>query len=299
MNNSNNNLTQALQQVRIELDKQLDRLLPVPSDLTGRVVQAMRYSTLGAGKALRPFFVLTIGRLLEIKEVNLWPIACALEMVHTYSLIHDDLPAMDNDILRRGKPSNHIKFDEATAILAGDALLTKAFEILSTPDWKIKSDIKCRLIYMLTQAAGSNGMIGGQMMDLISEKQTLNESEIHQMQTLKTGAMLEFACLAPCFLKPYNSQIETALKVYANHIGLLFQITDDLLDETGNETTVGKTLGKDKKAHKTTFISLFGLDKTRKMAESLANEAIRSAETFNEKGRVLADIARLILTRNK
>lgn len=298
MSNSTNNLAQELYKIRTELDKRLDDLLPLPSNLTKRVVESMRYSVLGGGKALRPFLVLTVGGLLKIDETDLWPIACALEMVHTYSLIHDDLPAMDNDTLRRGKPSNHIQFDEATAILAGNALLTKAFEILSASNWPVNTDIKCQLINMLAHAAGSNGMIGGQMIDLIGEKQKLNESNLRQMQTLKTGALLEFACLAPCVLKP-NEEIETALKTYASNIGLLFQITDDLLDETGDEISVGKTLGKDKNAHKTTFVSFYGIDKARQIAQDLTYNAIQSISIFGEKGAILAEIAQLILTREK
>ncbi len=285
--------------VRNELNQRLNTYLPVPNDLTARVAEAMRYSAIGDGKALRPFLILTVGNIIGVDEKDLWPIACALEMVHTYSLIHDDLPAMDNDTLRRGKPTNHIQFDEATAILAGDGLLTKAFEILSTPDWHISAEIKCRLIQMLALAAGSTGMIGGQMIDLTGEKQRLNESQVCQMQTLKTGALLEFACTAPCELISCDEKIKTALKQYAAHIGLLFQITDDLLDAEGETTIVGKTLRKDENANKTTFISLFGIDKVREMAVTLTQNAVQCIAKTDYSTEVLQETAQMILTRKK
>ncbi len=292
-------LTSELNTVRIELNERLNQYLPVPTDLTARVTQAMRYSVLSDGKALRPFFVLTVGRILGIDEHNLWPIACAIEMVHTYSLIHDDLPAMDNDTLRRGKPTNHIQFDEATAILAGDALLTKAFEVLANPDWEIEASIKCRLIQMLARAAGATGMIGGQMIDLIGEKQRLSEEQVRQMQSLKTGELLRFSCLAPYELSPCDEKVRNALTDYANNIGLLFQITDDLLDAEGETAIVGKTLRKDQNADKTTFISLFGIENTRIMARELSQNAIHNAAILGENAIILQEMAQLILTRKK
>lgn len=296
--NGMTDLKTELATIRAQLDIRLNQALPLPNDLTARVIEAMRYSAIGGGKALRPFLILTTGRLLGVKEEDLWPIAVSLEMIHTYSLIHDDLPAMDNDSLRRGKPSNHIQFDEATAILAGDALLTKAFEILSAPDWQIDDGKKCRLISLLSHYAGTQGMIGGQMIDLIGEKQSLTLSELKQMQQLKTGALLEFSCMAPCVLALCDSVKETALRRYADCIGLLFQMTDDILDETGQEALVGKTLGKDRKAKKTTFISLFGLNKARETARQLEEEAVQSVAVFGENN-LLSALAHYILIREK
>ncbi len=292
-------LISELSKIRFELNKRLGDLLPVPQDLTARVTEAMRYSAISDGKALRPFFVLTVGRLIGVADCDLWPIACAIEMIHTYSLIHDDLPAMDNDTLRRGKPTNHVQYDEATAILAGDGLLTKAFEVLSHPDWKMTSDAKCRLIYLLAKAAGVSGMIGGQIIDLIGEQQKLTEQQVRQMQLLKTGALLTFSCVAPCYVYRCSPETETALTEYASAIGLLFQITDDLLDSDGQTEIIGKTVHKDENANKTTFITLFGKERTRQMAYDLAQKAIDCVSPLGERATILQETALLILTRKK
>ncbi len=292
-------LTNELHSIRLELNQRMAELMPIPSNLTARITESMRYSAISDGKALRPFFILTIGHIIGAPEKDLWPIACAIEMVHTYSLIHDDLPAMDNDTLRRGKPTNHIQFDEATAILAGDALLTKAFEVLSCPNWDMASEVKCRLVHALAKAAGAAGMIGGQMIDLIGEKQQLTEQQVRQMQALKTGELLSFSCLAPCLIQDCSDEIIKALQEYANCIGLLFQITDDLLDAEGESTVVGKTLHKDVNANKTTFITLFGIEQTRQMARDLAAQAINCVLPLGEKAHILQELTQLILTRKK
>ncbi|MBQ8557258.1 MAG: polyprenyl synthetase family protein [Alphaproteobacteria bacterium] len=294
-----NNLTNNFISIRQELNHKLDIALPLPNDLTKRVVEAMKYASIGTGKALRPFFVLSIGKILGCLETDLWTIACSLEMMHTYSLIHDDLPAMDNDVLRRGKPTTHIQFDEATAILAGDALLTKSFELLTNPKWDISAKTKCQLVQMLAKYAGTQGMIGGQMIDILGEQTRLTENQIRQMQTLKTGALLEYACISPCILSQSSQEVFLSLKKYASHIGLLFQITDDLLDALGDAEIVGKTLHKDKQAHKTTFITLYGIEKVKEMAYDHTKQAIQSIDIFGKEGNILKDVAYMILERNK
>ena len=190
-------LTAKMEQVRNQINTELDRLLPIPETKDARVVEAMRYSAIGSGKALRPFLAITVGELLGLNPTTALRIGVAIEMLHTYSLIHDDLPAMDNDTLRRGKPTNHIQFDEATAILAGDALQAKAFEILADPETSPDGEVRAELTFSLAKAAGESGMVGGQMVDLMGEKDQLTLEEIERMQTLKTGALLKFSCVAP------------------------------------------------------------------------------------------------------
>lgn len=294
-----NNLTNDFTVIRRVLNDKLESVLPLPNDLTRRVVEAMQYSSISTGKALRPFFVLTIGNILGCSETDLWTVACSLEMVHTYSLIHDDLPAMDNDVLRRGKPTTHIQFDEATAILAGDALLTKAFELLTNPDWIVSPDKKCQLVHMLAKCAGSQGMIGGQMIDILGETITLSENQIRQMQILKTGALLEYACISPCILSHCSDEMLSSLKKYASHIGLLFQITDDLLDALGDDKIVGKTLHKDANAHKTTFITLYGIERVQELAHYHAQQAAQCVDIFGKEGNILKEVAYMIKQRNK
>ncbi|MBR5130761.1 MAG: polyprenyl synthetase family protein [Alphaproteobacteria bacterium] len=293
------NLKTKLEETRTLIDGHLDSLLPLPIGKEKRVCEAMRYSILGGGKALRPFLVLIISDILGVKQQNALNVACALEMVHTYSLIHDDLPAMDNDTMRRGKPTNHIQFDEATAILAGDALLTKAFEILSMHQTHSDATIRCKLISYLAKAAGTSGMIGGQMMDLIGEKTPLALDEIERMQALKTGALLKYACTTPAIMAQENGAIFKALETYANAIGLMFQITDDILDIEGDSLVVGKTLGKDAIARKSTFVSVLGLDTAKENIKILAHKAENAIACFGEKSEPLKQTIHFILTRNK
>ena len=289
------NLKNKLAEVRALMDAELDKLLPVPAGPERRVVEAMRYSLLGGGKALRPFLVLSVAQMVRLDTAQALPIACALEMVHTYSLIHDDLPAMDNDILRRGRPTNHIQFDEATAILAGDALLTKAFEVLASAP--IPADKKIKLIHALAQSAGTQGMIGGQMLDLIGEKAALNRVDIERMQMMKTGALLRYACLASAWAAGKDAQTEAALARYADAIGLLFQITDDLLDVAGDTDQMGKTLGKDAAAGKSTFVSLMGMDGAKQFAAELATQAKNALKPFGRGADVLLETVDFIVER--
>ncbi|MBO7257801.1 MAG: polyprenyl synthetase family protein [Alphaproteobacteria bacterium] len=293
------NLKAKLDETRTLVDAHLNTLLPLPNGKEHRVIEAMRYSLLGGGKALRPFLILTVSNMLGIHKNNALQVACALEMVHTYSLIHDDLPAMDNDTLRRGKPTNHIQFDEATAILAGDALLTKAFEVLSMSQTHPDAAIRCKLISQLAKASGTNGMIGGQMIDLIGEKIPLALDEIERMQALKTGALLRYACTAPAVMAQASGLVFKALETYAGTIGLMFQITDDILDVEGDSAIVGKTLGKDKKAQKSTFVSMLGVDTAKENVKILAQKAENALACFGTEADLLRQTVHFILTRNK
>lgn len=293
------NLIAKLGETRALIDDHLNTLLPLTTGKEVRVIEAMRYSILGGGKALRPFLVLTISEMLGVEKQNALQVACALEMVHTYSLIHDDLPAMDNDTMRRGKPTNHIQFDEATAILAGDGLLTKAFEVLSMPQTHKDAIIRCKLISHLAKASGIQGMIAGQMIDLIGEKTPLSLDEIERMQTLKTGALLRYACTAPAIMVQESGLIFKSLETYASTIGLMFQITDDILDVEGDSVIVGKTLGKDKQAQKSTFVSMLGIDTAKKNVQILAQKAENALSCFGENADLLHQTVHFILTRNK
>lgn len=292
-------MREKLDYARKVVDTQLDILLPLPDTLDKRVVEAMRYSAISAGKAVRPFLVLTIANMLNVPETQAIRVATAVEMVHTYSLIHDDLPAMDNDTMRRGKPTSHIQFDEATAILAGDALLTYAFEILADKMTHPNAAIRCKLIEEMAKAVGHKGMIGGQMIDLIGEKTPLSLYEVEQMQSMKTGAPLRFACIASAILAKAPTETFNALITYADAVGLIFQITDDILDVEGKSEIVGKTLGKDAKSHKSTFVSILGVEESRQMAKDLAAKAKDALKKFGVQAELLNSAIDFILTRNR
>ena len=289
-------LKNKLEEARFSLDKSFDEKLALPDGKEKRLIEAMRYSAIGGGKAFRAFLVLSVAEILGLKQEDALQIACSLEMVHTFSLIHDDLPAMDNDTMRRGKPTNHIEFDEATAILAGDALVINAFEVLSEEN-NLSPEIRCRLIHFLAKMAGKEGMCGGQMLDLIGEKKTLTLEEITRLQALKTGALLRFAVLAPAIAANADEITRKALEKYADCIGLMFQITDDILDIEGDEKLMGKTLGKDKAETKSTFVSFLGIEKARKKAYQLGEEAKKALSIFGEKAALLAQASDFILER--
>ena len=288
-----------LSEVRELINQEIDNTLPIPETRDARLVEAMRYSAISTGKALRPFLALTVGNMLGLESKTSVRIGLAIELLHTYSLIHDDLPAMDNDSMRRGKPSNHIQFDEATAILAGDALQTKAFEVLSDSQTHENPAVRADLALALAKAAGADGMAGGQMMDLIGEKETLNLDEIERMQSLKTGALLHFSCVAPAIAARAEETITDALTRYAKALGLMFQITDDILDVEGNAEMVGKTLGKDSEAHKSTFVSILGLEKAKELARSLRDQGKEALAIFGEKASELSELLDYILERKR
>jgi farnesyl diphosphate synthase len=281
------------------LDKEFDKLLPQASvSLESKLYEAMRYSVFAGGKRIRPFLTYTTANMFNISSEYSLRVAVAIELIHTYSLIHDDLPAMDNDDLRRGKPTCHKKFDEATAILAGDTLLTLAFEILSDPLTHPNSNIRCKLVSIIARASGGYGMAGGQMIDLLAEHQKLGLEDTIRLQTLKTGELFVASCLAGAILGEASINAQGALKNYAYAIGLAFQITDDILDVEGNELAAGKKLHKDSSKGKATFVELLGLAQAKEYAESLITDANKYIENFGDNAKLLQDVAKFVINRN-
>ncbi|OYW14077.1 MAG: farnesyl-diphosphate synthase [Rhodospirillales bacterium 12-54-5] len=263
----------------------------------GKVMEAMRYSALAGGKRLRPFLTVESAKLFGVNADAAMMTAAAMEFVHTYSLIHDDLPAMDNDDFRRGKPSCHKQFGEAAAILAGDALLTYAFEVLSNPRVHADANVRCELIRSVARAAGVRGMVGGQMMDLDAEHQALSAEEVIRLQRLKTGEMFAVSCEAGAILGKAPDAMRSRLQRYAHDIGLAFQITDDLLDEEGTRTETGKGVRKDKTKGKATLISVLGIERAREQANTLAEQAASHLKPFDERANTLRALASFVVTR--
>ncbi|MDG1005153.1 MAG: polyprenyl synthetase family protein [Emcibacteraceae bacterium] len=280
------------------LEPSLVEVLPDSQGMEEQVIDAMRYALFAGGKRLRPFLVVMTSRLFSVEEENAIRVAAAIECLHTYSLIHDDLPAMDNDDIRRGKPSVHKKFDEATAVLAGDALLTLCFEILSDVKTHSDPEIRCELIATLSRAVGALGMVGGQMIDLKSENQSLIENEINRMQQMKTGALIVFSCEAGAILAQVKGKRRDALKHYGRDIGLAFQIVDDLLDIERSSLDIGKTAGKDIRAGKATIVSLIGAGNAKIKADKLINQAIKGLEIFDDRANILRSLAAFVVGRN-
>jgi len=285
----------ALAKVARGVDEALQGLLPERQD--DRIRSAMRYASLGQGKRLRPFLVLQSAALFNCDASQAMRVAAALECVHCYSLVHDDLPAMDNDDLRRGKPTTHRKFDEATAILAGDGLLTFAFEILSGADTHGDPAVRSNLVLELARASGEAGMVGGQMKDIEAEMGGFSSYEaIAAMQGLKTGALFRFACEAGAIMANADRR---HLRRYAEHIGLAFQIADDILDVESDAATLGKATGKDKGRGKATFVDFLGLDGAKAEASRLADAACDAVSPYGDKARLLRETARFIVSRRK
>lgn len=296
-----NRLEKALDEAAATLVMEVERLLPESQAPESRVVAAMRYATLNGGKRLRPFLVLTTAALFNVAKSSASRVAAAIEFVHCYSLVHDDLPAMDNDDLRRGIPTCHRAYDEATAILAGDALLTKAFEVLGAipthPDPQVRAD----LVVALAEAAGHQGMVGGQMIDMMASKQTMDLPAITRLQRMKTGRLISFSCVAGPILGKAHQMQRQALEGYAHDLGLVFQITDDLLDVEASTEEMGKKTGKDADQGKATFVSLLGIERARAQARALGDQAIKHLETFgdSEPAELLRDTVRYVLERRK
>jgi farnesyl diphosphate synthase len=276
----------------------MDRLLPKGDSDEARVFEAMRYSSLGGGKRLRAFFVLAGATLFKVAALPALRTASAIEFLHAYSLIHDDLPAMDDDDLRRGKPSCHKQFDEATAILAGDALQALAFEVLAHEDTHGDASVRAHLVSELARAAGAHGMVGGQMLDLLAEtRPDLSIGAITRLQRLKTGALISFSCTAGAILGKASDPLRNALSAYAHDVGLAFQIADDLLDIEGTAAELGKTPGKDAAAGKATFVSILGLERARAQADLLARQAAAHLEPFGEAADLLRQAAKFVVAR--
>ena len=290
-------LHSALEEAAAAVTEEMERLLPEGDGLEAPLFEAMNYAIMAGGKRLRPFLVLTSAQLFNVSRESALRAAAAVEMVHTYSLVHDDLPAMDNDDLRRGKPTCHVKYGEATAILVGDALLTLAFEVLSDPETHADPEVRCELVTSLAVAAGAAGMVGGQMMDLEAEKQELDIGAITRLQRLKTGALIACSCEAGAILGKAHEHARHAVKAYAHDLGLAFQITDDLLDTTGSEKDMGKKVGKDAGAGKATFVSILGVERARAQAQALAEQAAGHLDMFEDKADLLRDVARFVVER--
>ncbi|MFA5040661.1 MAG: polyprenyl synthetase family protein [Bdellovibrionales bacterium] len=275
----------------------LERLLPISEFPENKLFEAMRYATLSGGKRLRPFLVISSARIFGVSGECALRTAAAVECVHCYSLVHDDLPAMDNSDLRRGNPTVHKKFDEATAVLAGDALLTIAFEILSDPRTHEDPAVRCRLVSALARASGMQGMVGGQMLDLIAETTQLDIGAITRLQRMKTGELIAVSAEAGAILGKASNQHSNALRAYAHDLGLAFQIIDDLLDAEGTEAETGKPVGRDEKAGKATFVTILGAERARSQAKLLSEQAIRHLQIFGDRAKHLEDVARFVVDR--
>lgn len=297
MKDSASEFETALGENAAKVSEMLDKLLPLSDTPESRVVEAMRYASLEGGKRVRPFLVTQSAALFEVDPISALRAAAAVEMVHCYSLVHDDLPAMDDDDLRRGQPTCHIKYDEATAILAGDALLTRAFEVLAEDETHSDSRVRSSLVLALARASGAHGMVGGQMMDLWAEDNELDVPQITRLQRMKTGELIAVSAEFGAILGKASEESRAALHAYAHDIGLAFQIADDLLDVEGDAETVGKATGKDADANKATFVSLLGVDKARQQASLLSEQAAGHLEIFGEKGDLLKQLARFIVER--
>jgi farnesyl diphosphate synthase len=282
------------------IEAHLDRLLPANGARAPRLLEAMRYALLAPGKRLRPFFVCESASLFGVDAKQALQAGAALECVHSYSLIHDDLPAMDDDDLRRGRPTVHKAFDEATAILAGDALLTFAFEIMGAEATHPDPWVRGRLVSELAKAAGKDGMAGGQMLDLEAESARI--ADIHRiitLQAMKTGALFRFACVAGAMMGKADTAECQALALYAEKIGLAFQIADDILDVESSSATLGKATGKDRAAGKATFVDLLGLAGARAEARKLVGEAKDAMLGFGDRARILIAAADYVVRREK
>jgi farnesyl diphosphate synthase len=289
---------EALSEAARLTDSVLGKLLAVPEGPEARVVHAMRYSALAPGKRLRPFLVLASAQLFSVSRRSALQAAAAVEFVPAYSLIHDDLPAMDDSDLRRGRPTCHKQFDEATAVLAGDGLLTYAFEVLSQPDTHGDPAVRCELVTALAQAAGAAGMVGGQMIDLLAENDpSLDIGAITRLQRLKTGALIAFSCEAGAILGKARTEQRLALRGYAHDLGLAFQIADDLLDIEGSAAETGKPVGSDAAAGKATFVTILGVERARAQAAHLVRQAVAHLDLFEKKADLLRQAADFVIAR--
>ena len=291
-------LAQALIAAGAEIDELLEELLPASDGPESRLIEAMRYAVIPGGKRLRATLVMTSADMFHVARTSALRVGCAMEMLHAYSLIHDDLPSMDDDDLRRGRPSAHIQFDEATAILAGDALQSLVFEVLASDETHSNPEVRLELIRAFAEAAGTHGMAGGQMIDLEAEHGKLSIAEITRLQQMKTGALIACACESGAILGRAPVQLRHALHAFAHDLGLAFQITDDLLDAEGTRVKTGKTVRKDVAAGKATFVSLLGIDRARQQAEFLADQATAHLDAFDHEADLLREVARFVIRRD-
>jgi geranylgeranyl diphosphate synthase, type II len=289
-----------LEERRPQIERALDQALPDADDWPPTIHRAVRYSLIAPGKRIRPLLALAAGEAVGASTDEVLPFACAVEMIHTYSLIHDDLPAMDNDDLRRGRPTSHKVFGEAIAILAGDALLTRAFHLLAEvpPDWSFaRVTRRLHALAILGEAAGTTGLIGGQVEDLESEGKPVVAAALERLHRAKTGALLSACVRGGAVIGGADEDIAARLGRYASAVGLAFQVVDDVLDATQSADQLGKTAGKDSKAEKATYVRIHGLARAQAMARELLAEALEALAPLGERGDVLAALARLIVER--
>ncbi len=304
-----NNFATSLENAANDMERLLEQLMSAQPldgeiDRPQRVVESMRYGALAGGKRLRPFLVLETAALFDVPRSQALMAGAALECIHCYSLVHDDLPAMDNDDLRRGRPTTHKKFDEATAILAGDALLTLAFDILSREETHPDPAIRIALVQKLARASGLGGMVGGQLLDLAAEgrfgpSSIQDERSIVHMQSMKTGALLHYACIAGGILGNASPADREALSRYGLAIGVAFQIADDLLDVESDAATLGKAAGKDAAAGKATLVGILGIPTARERLARCVQDAEDALAGFGDRAQILRETARFIAARNK
>ena len=294
-----NDLGAEARRVAGDVDTLFHSYLANPGDERDRLFAAMRHAAIGGGKRLRPLLTVAAARLFGIDEARALRVGAAIEAIHVYSLIHDDLPCMDDDDLRRGKPTVHKAFDEATAVLAGDCFHDLAFEILSDASTHEDPFVRTNLVLTLARASGLNGMAGGQMLDLAAEGETLDIGQVTRLQQLKTGALIEYAVEAACIMARLPVAARTPYRGYAHDIGLAFQIADDLIDHSGDAAAAGKRLQKDADAGKATFVSLMGEDRARQQAAMLVEQAIAHLKDHGEKADLLRAIARYVTERDR
>jgi farnesyl diphosphate synthase len=290
-------LPTALARLAEVVEAALEALLPQPEGAEARLADAMRYATLGGGKRMRAFLVMESAAIFAVSETCAARVAASIEMLHAYSLVHDDLPAMDDDDLRRGKPSTHKAFDEATAILAGDALQARAFEVLAEQDTHSDPKARCELVAALAGAAGARGMAGGQMIDMLAEGQKLDGPAVTRLQALKTGRLIQFSAEAGAILGRAPLMQRHLLAAYGRDLGAAFQIADDLLDAEGSAEETGKTSGKDAAAGKATMVAVLGIKRARAHAELLALQAAGHLEGFGERAALLRALASYVVAR--
>ena len=281
-----------------QVERAMLTLLADGGNAESQLYQAMQHGCLNGGKRMRPFMVMQSAAMFGVDSNRALRVACAIEFVHSYSLVHDDLPAMDNADLRRGKPTVHKVYDDATAVLAGDGLLTYAFEILSEHETHEDANVRCNLVKALAFAAGPAGMVGGQMVDLLAEKTRIEDAaEITRLQRMKTGALIAFSAEAGAILGRAAPTMRAALRNYAHDLGLAFQIVDDLLDLQGSEEETGKPVGRDSQAGKATFVSILGPDLAREHADMLAKQAAEHLDIFGERAAPLQALAKFVVER--
>jgi len=292
-------LGRALQRIQHEVDEAFDVFLPIPDDSRARLVEAMRHAAIGGGKRVRPFLLVSTAEMYGVsRSAAIWA-GCAVEAIHAYSLVHDDLPCMDDDDLRHGKPTVHKLFGEATAVLAGDSLHALAFELLAAPETSSDPFTRAELVQALASASGHNGMAGGQMMDMAADASALDLHTVTKLQQLKTGALLSAAVEMGAILGRVPEEGRAHLRAYARDIGLAFQIADDLLDHEGDETKAGKALRKDADRGKATFVSLMGADQARQQAHALSEQAVGHLASHGEEADLLRALARFVVERDR